>query len=151
MLLIAVVLLVLLPLLVRGLRYPIYGLHVALVLIGVWLLDPQGAFQLRFDSAALVPVLLLHLLAINITVVVAYWWDKNAARNNRRRIPERTLHALALVGGTPGAWVASKVFHHKSIKQSFRRTFTLILVVQVVVLAVALLWFWWQGGMRIFS
>jgi uncharacterized membrane protein YsdA (DUF1294 family) len=45
--------------------------------------------------------------------------DKHQAREAGRRIPERTLFTLALVGGTFGILLGSMVFHHKNRKGSF--------------------------------
>ena len=53
----------------------------------------------------------------------AYWRDKAAAQNGGWRIREDTLHLFALVGGWPGALVASQMFRHKTRKLSFRLVF----------------------------
>ncbi|MGH8107709.1 MAG: DUF1294 domain-containing protein [Arenimonas sp.] len=59
----------------------------------------------------------------SLITFVAYGFDKLAARNNRSRIPESTLHVFGLVGGWPGAVLAQKMFRHKSKKQSFQTVF----------------------------
>ena len=72
--------------------------------------------------------------------VVTFWVysvDKRAAVRGRRRVPERTLHRLALLGGWPGAAVAQQVLRHKTIKASFRTTFRWTVVVNVAVVALA--------------
>jgi uncharacterized membrane protein YsdA (DUF1294 family) len=51
-----------------------------------------------------------------------YAADKSAAEQGRWRTSESTLHAVALVGGWPGALVARRVFRHKTRKQPFRCT-----------------------------
>lgn len=56
-------------------------------------------------------------------------FDKRAASRGRRRIPERSLHLVELLGGWPGAVVASRVFRHKSSKTRY----------QVILLAIAML------------
>jgi uncharacterized membrane protein YsdA (DUF1294 family) len=48
-----------------------------------------------------------------------YAWDKSAARNDRWRTQESTLHLLSLLGGWPGALVAQRVLRHKSSKRPF--------------------------------
>ena len=63
---------------------------------------------------------------------LAYAWDKAAARSDRRRTPEDTLHGLALIGGWPGALVAQQVLRHKSAKTAFRRLFWLTVLLNVV-------------------
>jgi uncharacterized membrane protein YsdA (DUF1294 family) len=49
----------------------------------------------------------------------AYGWDKRRAERGGRRVPERTLHLLALVGGFPGAWLGRRAFRHKTRRPAF--------------------------------
>jgi uncharacterized membrane protein YsdA (DUF1294 family)/cold shock CspA family protein len=74
-------------------------------------------------AGSLPPAVLALYLVTSVTAFAAYAWDKSAARNNRRRTPESTLHVLGLFGGWPGALVARHVFRHKSQKQSFIASF----------------------------
>lgn len=62
-------------------------------------------------------------LFASVATFLIYARDKSAAREGRRRTPERTLHLLALAGGWPGALIAQKVLHHKSRKRSFQVVF----------------------------
>lgn len=48
-------------------------------------------------------ILLAYLLLINIITYFTYAADKTKARQNKWRIPERTLILLALLGGSPAA------------------------------------------------
>lgn len=82
-----------------------------------------------------------YLLAINGIAFLTMGFDKQLARRGSRRVPERTLHTLALVGGTPGSFLGIQVFRHKSQKRSFLLVHWAIVVLQ----AAALLW-WWQRG-----
>jgi uncharacterized membrane protein YsdA (DUF1294 family) len=59
---------------------------------------------------------------------IAYAFDKSAAKNNKWRIQENTLHFFALVGGWPGALAAQRLLHHKSKKQSFQIIFWITVV-----------------------
>ncbi len=75
---------------------------------------------------------LLAIMAIaSVSAFLAYGHDKRAARCGARRIPERVLHGLALIGGWPGAALAQQVFAHKRAKPSFRRAFRLSVVAHV--------------------
>jgi len=59
----------------------------------------------------------------SLVAYCAYGLDKAAAQSGRWRIRESTLHLFALVGGWPGALVASQQFRHKTRKGSFRLVF----------------------------
>lgn len=59
-----------------------------------------------------------YLLA-SLAAVLLYGVDKSAARRDRRRIRESTLHLVALAGGWPGALLARRAFRHKTRKQPF--------------------------------
>ena len=62
-------------------------------------------FVLAATLAGKIPfaVLWIYLMASTITFVV-YALDKSAARNDRWRIQESTLHLFELIGGWPGAY-----------------------------------------------
>ncbi len=62
-------------------------------------------------------------LAASILAFLAYAIDKSAARNNRWRTQESTLHLLGVVGGWPGALLAQKTLRHKSKKEEFQTVF----------------------------
>lgn len=66
---------------------------------------------------------LLLVAAASTAAVVAYAVDKRRAGTDARRIPERTLHLLALAGGWPGAIYAQQRFRHKTQKVRFRVVF----------------------------
>ena len=74
-----------------------------------------------------IPVLML----VNLWTMLRFYDDKQRAIAGRRRIPEADLLALALIGGTPGAFAARHLFRHKTRKQPFSTWLMLIGVVQV--------------------
>ena len=57
---------------------------------------------------------------MSLTAFVTYGIDKRRARTDRRRVPEKTLHLIAFLGGWPGALAGQRVFRHKTQKLSFR-------------------------------
>lgn len=74
--------------------------------------------------AGKIPWLVFGLyLGLSGITFIAYALDKSAARNQRQRTRESTLHMFALFGGWPGALVAQQVLRHKSKKEAFRNTF----------------------------
>ncbi len=56
----------------------------------------------------------------SVVTFAAYGLDKRRAARGGRRVPERTLHLLEALGGSPGALAASAVFRHKTKKLGFR-------------------------------
>lgn len=75
-------------------------------------------------SAGKLPFAIFWLYVVaSIVAFVAYALDKSAARKNKQRTQESTLHFFALVGGWPGALAAQRLFRHKSKKRSFQITF----------------------------
>jgi uncharacterized membrane protein YsdA (DUF1294 family) len=77
---------------------------------------------------------------LSAVAFILYARDKSAARANRRRVPERTLHLVALAGGWPGALVAQRVFRHKTRKRPFRLRFLATVVLNSAVLLWLLAW-----------
>src|SRR5262249_24620066 len=96
-------------------------------------------FHLKVEWA---PVLACWLLAINVVAFGYYGYDKLRAKASRSRVPEMVLHGIALAGGTLGAYVGMRVFHHKTIKGSFRILFWLITGLRVLVVIAALYRLW---------
>lgn len=79
----------------------------------------------------------IYLLLINIAAYAVYFGDKQRAVKHRRRIPEHTLILLAAVGGSAGAAIAMRVFHHKTKKPKFYIGVPIILILQIAVLIAA--------------
>jgi uncharacterized membrane protein YsdA (DUF1294 family) len=80
-----------------------------------------SAFILTF-LVSLSSVLPLYWIWLAITSVVTFFMyglDKNLARSGARRVPESTLHGLALVGGFAGGWAGRVLFRHKTRKPEF--------------------------------
>ncbi len=72
-----------------------------------------------------------YLAIINAVAIAAYGWDKLCAIRKWWRVPELTLLGLAAIGGSVGALVAIKLFHHKTLHLKFKYGVPLILALQV--------------------
>ena len=78
---------------------------------------------------------------MSLVAFAAYGFDKQRARSNGRRVPEKTLHGMALFGGWPGAWIGQRLFRHKTQKLGFRVVFWLCVAVHLLVVGgVAYVW-----------
>ena len=85
----------------------------------------------------------LALYAVmSVVAFLAYWRDKAAAARGRRRTPEGTLLAIAVLGGWPGALLARHLFRHKTRKQPFRTYFWIAVAVNCAVLVFVLVQLW---------
>ncbi|MEG1984163.1 MAG: DUF1294 domain-containing protein [Oscillospiraceae bacterium] len=76
----------------------------------------------------------VYLAAINLTAFFAMGADKFFAIKKHRRIRERTLFALAIVGGSIGSVCGMFFFRHKTKKATFLFGLPLILTSQLIVL-----------------
>lgn len=85
------------------------------------------------------------LLLVNLCTFAAFWSDKRAALRGTWRTPESSLLRAALLGGTPGAFLARRVFRHKTRKQPFVGHLRTIAFLQIVALGGAIGWY--AGGM----
>ena len=72
-----------------------------------------------------------YILGINVIAFLVYGIDKLKARKGWWRIPEATLLLLAAIGGSIGAWLGMKVWHHKTMHRKFRYGLPLILLLQL--------------------
>ncbi|MBP4139477.1 DUF1294 domain-containing protein [Flavobacterium geliluteum] len=79
-------------------------------------------------------ILLLYFFIVNSFIFIIAGYDKYQARKNKRRIPENTLFFFEAIGGTLGLLLAMLFFRHKTSKTSFIVKFTLILLIQLLVI-----------------
>ncbi|MBP5375308.1 MAG: DUF1294 domain-containing protein [Bacteroidaceae bacterium] len=77
-------------------------------------------------------LILIYFAAINVVTFFLYGIDKWKAKRSKWRIPEATLLGLAVIGGSVGAWLGMKVWHHKTMHKKFKYGIPLILVAQIV-------------------
>ena len=76
--------------------------------------------------------LFLYLLLINAAAFLLMLIDKQKARKNRWRIPERTLMLSALFGGSIGALFGMYTFRHKTRHLKFTLGIPAILIGQLI-------------------
>ena len=76
-----------------------------------------------------------YLLAINAVAFIVYGIDKYKAKKAKWRISEATLLLLAVVGGSIGAWMGMKVWHHKTMHKKFKYGIPAILLLQIALMA----------------
>lgn len=79
--------------------------------------------------------LIYYLLAINAVAFIVYGIDKYKAKKAKWRISEATLLLLAVLGGSIGAWMGMKVWHHKTMHKKFKYGIPAILLMQIALMA----------------
>jgi uncharacterized membrane protein YsdA (DUF1294 family) len=67
-------------------------------------------------------------LASSVVAFFVYRSDKRSAQAGEWRVPEATLHLIALIGGWPGAFLAQRTFRHKTSKLSFQFIFWIVVL-----------------------
>lgn len=75
-----------------------------------------------------------YLVIINIITFLVYGIDKWKARKSLWRIREASLLMLAVLGGSIGAWLGMKVWHHKTQHKKFRYGIPAIIIFQIAVI-----------------
>ena len=73
----------------------------------------------------------IYLAVINVVTFFIYGIDKWKAKKSKWRIPEASLLGLAVVGGSIGAWLGMKVWHHKTQHKKIKCGVPLILMAQI--------------------
>ncbi len=110
-------------------RFAVLGAITALLLSAV--------FATRFH----LNVLVAWAIAVNLTTILMFGYDKAIAGTGHTRVPEKVLLAFVLVGGTAGALLAMPLFRHKTSKASFRYRFWAVVFLQLLVVVSYLLWY----------
>ena len=57
---------------------------------------------------------MIYILIMNVIGFCLMGLDKHRARTRQWRVPEKTLFLLPLLGGSVGALLGMRMFHHKT-------------------------------------
>ena len=98
---------------------PLKHLHVVLIYLAV----------IRSSFARLLPK-----GRKNVVTFFMYGIDKWKAKKSKWRIRETALLGLAVLGGSVGAWLGMKVWHHKTQHKKFRYGVPAIIIVQLALI-----------------
>ena len=78
--------------------------------------------------------LLIYLGIINLIGLFSMFLDKQKAKRNKWRIPEKTLFLLAIIGGSLGTTFGMHVFRHKTKHWYFKFGMPMILIIQIILI-----------------
>ncbi len=110
--------------------YKLYGFPAIIITIGITI------FLIKYGCNALIA----YIISINLSTFIFYGYDKIIAGTSLLRVPEWILHGLAISGGSPIALISQKVFHHKTIKESFQIAYWIIVIIQLMILIAINIW-----------
>jgi hypothetical protein len=82
-------------------------------------------------------ILVYWLILVNLAAFILYGYDKSCAKKNKRRIPEKTLLFWAWIGGSVGAFLGMRFFHHKTLKAKFF-VVPVLMVVEIIICVICL-------------
>ena len=75
-----------------------------------------------------------YLMGINVFAFFIYGIDKYLAIKNKYRVSEYSLFILSIFGGSIGAILGMKTFHHKTRKMSFWIVNILTLIIWLLII-----------------
>ena len=84
-------------------------------------------------TLSLLHIALIYLAVINVVTFFVYGIDKWKAKRSQWRVSEAALLGLAVVGGSIGAWLGMKTWHHKTLHRKFRYGVTAIIIAQLLI------------------
>ena len=101
--------------------------------MAVFTSERLGKFQLieQMEPLKLLHIALIYLAVINVITFFMYGIDKWKAKKSKWRIREAALLGLAVLGGSIGAWLGMKVWHHKTLHKKFRYGVPSIIIIQL--------------------
>lgn len=97
------------------------------------------AVQLRLympRAQTVIYIVLIYLAVVNVVTFFLYGMDKWKAKRSKWRIEEATLLWLAAAGGSVGALLGMKAWHHKTQHHKFTWGVPAILIVQLALAGV---------------
>ena len=84
-------------------------------------------------------IIIIYLTSINVATFITYGIDKLKAKRSKWPIREASLLLLAVLGGSIGALLGMKVWHHKTMHKKFKYGVPAILIVQMAIIGYLLM------------
>ncbi|KXL54057.1 hypothetical protein CLNEO_01530 [Anaerotignum neopropionicum] len=89
--------------------------------------------EMHFNGTAFA-VLAGYYFLINLTTYGTMGFDKKAAINHKRRIPEKNFYLMAILGGGLGGLLAQIIKRHKTRHLDFVFVFTVTAILHILVI-----------------
>ena len=78
-------------------------------------------------------VFFIWFILISAVSIIMTVYDKWAAKRKKRRVPERTLLSLGIVGGAAAMYLTMKMIRHKTKKKKFMVGLPLEILLHVLI------------------
>jgi uncharacterized membrane protein YsdA (DUF1294 family) len=85
----------------------------------------------------------VYLAVMNLAAIILTVKDKIAARRRSRRVKERTLLWVSVLGGSLAMFITMRLVRHKTKRAKFMAGLPIIITLQI---AAALFIWWWVNG-----
>lgn len=79
-------------------------------------------------------ILIALTVIMSIVSFLLMRYDKQCARQRKRRVPERILFLFAGLFGAIGGTIGMHLFHHKTNHWNFRAFFPTMMIVQIAII-----------------
>ena len=84
-------------------------------------------------------IVIIYLASINVATFFTYGIDKLKAKRSKWRVREAALLILAVLGGSIGALLGMKIWHHKTMHNKFKYGVPAIIIVQIAIIGYLLM------------
>lgn len=101
-----------------------------------------GCISCYIDVENGMTIALIYLAVVNLVTFFLYGIDKWKAKRSKWRIEESTLLWWAAFGGSIGALLGMKAWHHKTQHKKFTIGVPAILIAQLIVAGILLLYYY---------
>lgn len=86
----------------------------------------------------LLDLIITYLIFISVFAVIVTVYDKILAITNKRRIPERTLMIVSVLGGSLAMYLTMQLIRHKTRKTKFMVGLPIVILLQVALIIVSM-------------
>ena len=90
--------------------------------------------KIQMTNNSLLHIITIYLAVINVATFCTYGIDKMKAKKSMWRIREGSLLMLAILGGSIGALLGMKIWHHKTMHKKFKYGLPMILLAQITLI-----------------
>ena len=77
-----------------------------------------------------------YFVIVNLFTFIIYGLDKWKAKKSKWRFSEAMLLKLAIIGGSIGAWLGMKTWHHKTMHKKFKYGIPTIIIIQLLIIII---------------